>query len=111
MQILGGYMPAILPGMKSFQKNFCKKPTRSIHTTRLPWTAGISWSSPSPYVCPEKAAMRGDFLSSFLEDAGIEPQRFRIEWIAGSEGQKFATVIKEMVSELQRLGPIYGEGG
>ena len=59
----------------------------------------------------EKAAMRGDFLSSFLEDAGIEPQRFRIEWIAGSEGQKFATVIKEMVSELQRLGPIYGEGG
>lgn len=59
----------------------------------------------------EKAAMRGDFLSSFLDDAGIEPQRFRIEWIAGSEGQKFATVIKEMVSELQRLGPIYGEGG
>jgi F420-non-reducing hydrogenase iron-sulfur subunit len=59
----------------------------------------------------EKAAMRGDFLSSFLDDAGIEPQRFRIEWIAGSEGQKFAKVVKEMVSELQRLGPIYGEGG
>ncbi len=59
----------------------------------------------------EKAAMRGDFLSSFLEEAGIEAQRFRIEWIAGSEGQKFANVVKEMVSELQRLGPIYGEGG
>ena len=58
----------------------------------------------------DKAAMRGDFLSSFLEDAGIEPQRFRIEWIAGSEGQKFARVVKEMVSELQGLGPIYGEG-
>jgi F420-non-reducing hydrogenase iron-sulfur subunit len=58
----------------------------------------------------EKAAMRGDFLSSFLEDAGIESQRFRIEWIAGSEGQKFAKVVKEMVTELQRLGPIYGEG-
>jgi F420-non-reducing hydrogenase iron-sulfur subunit len=58
----------------------------------------------------EKAAMRGDFLSSFLDDAGIEPQRFRIEWIAGSEGQKFARVVSEMVSELQRLGPIYGEG-
>ena len=58
----------------------------------------------------EKAAMRGDFLSSFLEDAGVEAQRFRIEWIAGSEGQKFANVVKEMVAELQRLGPIYGEG-
>ena len=59
----------------------------------------------------EKAAMRGDFLSSFLEDAGIESQRFRIEWIAGSEGQKFAKVVKDMVSELQRLGPIYAEEG
>lgn len=58
----------------------------------------------------EKAAMRGEFLSAFLEDVGIEPQRFRIEWIAGSEGQKFAKVVKEMVTELQRLGPIYGEG-
>ena len=59
----------------------------------------------------EKAAMRGDFLEAFLDDAGIEPQRFRIEWIAGSEGQKFAKVIKEMVTELQKLGPIYGEVG
>ena len=59
----------------------------------------------------EKAAMRGDFLSSFLDDVGVEPQRFRVEWIAGSEGQKFATVVKEMVAELQKLGPIYQEGG
>ena len=58
----------------------------------------------------EKTAMRGDFLTEFLEEAGIESQRFRVEWIAGSEGQKFANVIKQMVSELQRLGPI-GEGG
>ena len=58
----------------------------------------------------EKTAMRGDFLAEFLHEAGIEPQRFRVEWIAGSEGQKFASVIRQMVSELQRLGPI-GEGG
>ena len=58
----------------------------------------------------EKTAMRGDFLTEFLEEAGIESQRFRVEWIAGSEGQKFANVIKQMVSELQKLGPI-GEGG
>ena len=58
----------------------------------------------------EKTAMRGDFLEEFLEEAGIESQRFRVEWIAGSEGQKFANVIKQMVSELQRLGPL-AEGG
>lgn len=57
----------------------------------------------------EKTAMRGDFLNQFLEDAGIEPQRFRLEWIAGSEGQKFAQVVKQMVSELERLGSIMKE--
>lgn len=57
----------------------------------------------------EKTAMRGIFLSEFLEDAGLEPQRFRVEWIAGSEGQKFADVVKKMVAELQTLGPIAEE--
>jgi F420-non-reducing hydrogenase iron-sulfur subunit len=59
----------------------------------------------------EKAAIRGDFLSEFLEDTGIESQRFRIEWIAGSEGQKFAKVVREMVTELQKLGPLLPKEG
>jgi len=54
----------------------------------------------------EKASLRGDFLESFLDEAGIEPQRFRIEWIAGSEGRKFAETVKKMVAELERLGPV-----
>ena len=57
----------------------------------------------------EKTAIRGDFLDSFLEDAGIEPQRFKVEWIAGSEGSKFASTVTKMVSELERLGPISKE--
>ena len=57
----------------------------------------------------EKTAMRGTFLTEFLEDAGLEPQRFKVEWIAGSEGQKFATVVKRMVDELRTLGPISEE--
>jgi len=57
----------------------------------------------------EKTATRGEFLSEFLEEAGIEPQRFRLEWIAGSEGQKFANVVKQMVDELEKLGPITEE--
>ncbi|MGB2825396.1 MAG: hydrogenase iron-sulfur subunit [Thermoplasmata archaeon] len=58
----------------------------------------------------EKTATRGDFLSEFLEETGIEPERFRVEWIAGSEGQKFAKVIRGMVSDLEKLGPIAQEG-
>jgi len=57
----------------------------------------------------EKTAMRGDFLENFLDEAGIEPQRFKLEWIAGSEGRKFADTIKKMVSDLEKLGPISQE--
>ncbi|MBU0623441.1 MAG: hydrogenase iron-sulfur subunit [Candidatus Thermoplasmatota archaeon] len=57
----------------------------------------------------EKTAIRGDFLESFLDEAGIEPQRFRIEWIAGSEGRKFAEMVKKMVADLERLGPVSKE--
>jgi len=57
----------------------------------------------------DKAAMRGVFLESFLDDADIEPQRFKVEWIAGSEGRKFADTIKKMVTELEKLGPISKE--
>jgi len=57
----------------------------------------------------DKTAMRGAFLESFLEEVGIEPQRFKVEWIAGSEGRKFADTLKLMVSELEKLGPISRE--
>jgi F420-non-reducing hydrogenase iron-sulfur subunit len=57
----------------------------------------------------EKTLMRGNFLENFLDDAGIEPQRFKVEWIAGSEGRKFAETVKKMVVELEKLGPISKE--
>jgi len=40
-----------------------------------------------------------------LEDFGLEPERFRLEWIASSEAQKFADVIIEMTHNLKDLGP------
>lgn len=57
----------------------------------------------------EKTAIRGDFLQTFLEDSGIESQRFKVEWVAGSEGRRFAETVKKMVSDLERLGPITKE--
>ena len=36
---------------------------------------------------------------------GLEPERFRLEWISASEGQKLARIITEMVEEIKALGP------
>ena len=40
-----------------------------------------------------------------LEDFGLEPERFRLEWISSSEAQKFADVMTEMTETLRELGP------
>lgn len=53
----------------------------------------------------EKTEVRAKFLKHFLQDVDIEPRRFRLEWIAGSEGEKFAKVVNEMVASLSALGP------
>ena len=40
-----------------------------------------------------------------LEDFGLEPERFRIEWIASAEAQKFADVMTEMTEAITGPGP------
>lgn len=40
-----------------------------------------------------------------LEDFGLEPERFRLEWISSSEAQKFADTVREMTETLRALGP------
>ena len=40
-----------------------------------------------------------------LEDFGLEPERFRVEWVSASEGPRFAEVIREMTEEVRALGP------
>jgi F420-non-reducing hydrogenase iron-sulfur subunit len=40
-----------------------------------------------------------------LEDFGLEPERFRVEWMSSSEGNKFADVMTEMTDILKELGP------
>ncbi len=41
-----------------------------------------------------------------LEDAGIEPQRLRLEWVSASEGEKFSKVVTEFTETIRKLGPI-----
>lgn len=40
-----------------------------------------------------------------LEFAGMDPKRFRVEWISASEGNKYAEVVEEFTGDLKTLGP------
>jgi F420-non-reducing hydrogenase iron-sulfur subunit len=52
-----------------------------------------------------KAEKRSEAIKLMLEDFGLEPERFRLEWISASEGSRFAQVTTEMIEELRELGP------
>jgi F420-non-reducing hydrogenase iron-sulfur subunit len=53
-----------------------------------------------------KALRRARLLGSLLRGMGIEPERFRLEWISASEGEKVRAVIDEMVAKVRALGPL-----
>ncbi|MFH1177012.1 MAG: hydrogenase iron-sulfur subunit [Acidobacteriota bacterium] len=52
-----------------------------------------------------KTMRRMPLLRAFLEDYGIDPRRFRLEWISAAEGDRFATVVNEMTNAIRALGP------
>ncbi|NOS86703.1 MAG: hydrogenase iron-sulfur subunit, partial [Ignavibacteria bacterium] len=45
-------------------------------------------------------------LKRMLHSLGIDDERFRLEWISASEGEKVKTVINDMVDKLKALGPL-----
>ena len=48
---------------------------------------------------------RYSLVQRFLEYMGIEPERFRVEWISAAEGARFAQVVTEMTRDIKALGP------
>jgi F420-non-reducing hydrogenase iron-sulfur subunit len=52
-----------------------------------------------------KAQHRILLLKKVLEQLGLEPNRLRLEWVSASEGDRFATIIKDMTNEIKKLGP------
>jgi F420-non-reducing hydrogenase iron-sulfur subunit len=52
-----------------------------------------------------KALRRITLLKNVLKDFGIEPERLRLEWVSASEGDKFAAIVRDMVTEIKKLGP------
>jgi len=52
-----------------------------------------------------KTERRVVMLKRLFEQFGLEPERLRLEWVSASEGDRFATVIKDMTEEIKKLGP------
>jgi len=52
-----------------------------------------------------KAQARITLMKKVLEDLGIEPERLRLEWVSASEGDRFASIMRDMVEQLKKLGP------
>jgi hypothetical protein len=40
-----------------------------------------------------------------LPQLGIEPERLKLEWVSAAEGQRFAQVVTDFISEIKKLGP------
>ncbi len=52
-----------------------------------------------------RAKARADAIGLMLQDFGLEPERFRLEWVSAAEGQRFAEVMSEMVEQVRKVGP------
>ena len=52
-----------------------------------------------------KAEARAEAIQLMLQDFGIEEERYRLEWVSASEGNRFAQVVTEMTEQIKQLGP------
>ncbi len=51
------------------------------------------------------ARRRFAILKRLLEFVGVEEGRVQFSWVSAGEGEKFATVIKEVTESVKKLGP------
>ncbi len=58
-----------------------------------------------------KALRRMEMLKKLAEQMGIEDDRIRLDWVAASEGDRFAEIIKDMTEKIKQLGPFPRDGG
>jgi F420-non-reducing hydrogenase iron-sulfur subunit len=52
-----------------------------------------------------KAERRIRLVQDLLEDLGIERERLLLRWISASEGERFATTVREFTETIKKLGP------
>lgn len=52
-----------------------------------------------------KALRRYRLTKRVLTDLGVEPERFRLEWISAAEADRLRDVMNEMAEQVKALGP------
>ena len=52
------------------------------------------------------ARNRAFLLAAMLEQFGIEPARFGLDWVSAGEGERFARVVGEAQARVEALGPL-----
>ena len=53
-----------------------------------------------------KTMVRMPLMRRILEDLGIEPERFRHEWVSAAEGEKFSKLVAEITEQVREIGPL-----
>jgi F420-non-reducing hydrogenase iron-sulfur subunit len=43
-----------------------------------------------------------------LQDIGVDPERFAIEWVSSAEAPRFAEVVTQFTEKIRALGPRSG---
>lgn len=56
-----------------------------------------------------RTAKRMPLVRKLLEYVGVNPKRFRLDWVSSAEAPKFAKVTTEFVENVRALGPIAEE--
>jgi coenzyme F420-reducing hydrogenase delta subunit/ferredoxin len=52
-----------------------------------------------------RAAKRLPVLHDLMSFAGLEPERFRLDWVSASEGERFSHITTEFTETVRALGP------
>jgi len=52
------------------------------------------------------ALKRMKLFEKMLAEFGIEKNRFKLDWVSASEGEKFSRITTEMVESVKKLGPM-----
>jgi len=52
-----------------------------------------------------KALRRMELLKRMLPQLGIEEDRFRLDWVSASEGDRFSHVVNDITEKVRVLGP------
>jgi len=57
-----------------------------------------------------KTFRRFKLFEKLLTQFGIEPERFKLDWVAAGEGKKFQEVTTAMTEAVAKLGPLHIRG-